>query len=139
LIFTQPTPTVAAGSTGAAKTTEVLFEMNAVGVRAEALEADGEFVVLKGSQARMSGTVLWTSYRGLRDRLMKDGKLVESGQPNMLTFVENVPFDSPSAAAAVVNSGNQNGRSAWRIEDTGQTYRDWQGGQVQPEIGAMLS
>jgi hypothetical protein len=43
------------------------FEMAAVGVKVEAIEIDGEFVLLKGSMARQSGTASWTSYKGLRD------------------------------------------------------------------------
>jgi hypothetical protein len=105
LDFTQPTPTLVMGNERSPGSSENLFEMTAVGVKAEALEADGEFVVLKGSQARMDGTASWTSYKGLRDRLLKEGKLVESGQRNTLTFAENVPFESPSAAAAVVYAG----------------------------------
>ena len=128
--FTQPMPTVSAGNTPQSSSTEHLFEMTGVGVRAEALEANGEFVVLKGSQARLAGTASWMSYKGLRDKLIKDGKLVESGQQNVLAFAENVVFESPSAAAAVVYAGNLNGRIAWRVKGTGQTYKDWQDGQI---------
>lgn len=137
--FTVATPTPQSRDVPAVAGQELLFEMTAVGVRAEALEADGEFVVLKGSQARLAGTPSWTSYKGLRDKLMQDGKLVESAQPNMLTFTENVPFESPSAAAAVVYAGNQNGRIAWRVKGSGQTYKDWQDGQIQPQTDAMIS
>jgi hypothetical protein len=45
-------------------------------------------------------------------------------------FADNVAFESPSAAAAVVYAGNQNGRIAWRVKGTGQTYKDWQEGQI---------
>jgi hypothetical protein len=111
------------------------FEMSAVGVKADAVEANGEFVVLKGSMARLAGTASWTSYKGQRDKLMADGKLVESDQSNILTFAENVAFDSPSAAAAVVYAGNQNGRIAWRVKGTGQTYKDWQDSQITTSAG----
>jgi hypothetical protein len=40
-------------------------------------------------------------------------------------FAEDVPFKSPSAAAVVVNAGNMNGRTAWKIAETGQTYGEW--------------
>lgn len=128
--FTQapPIPPTTTTSTGNGQQTH--FEMAAVGVKGEAIEADGEFVVLKGSMARLSGTASWTSYKGLRDKLLADGKLVESGQPNILTFTENVPFESPSAAAAVVYGGNQNGRIAWWVKGTGQTYKAWQDSQI---------
>jgi hypothetical protein len=41
-------------------------------------------------------------------------------------FTEDVPFNSPSAAAAVVFGGNQRGPLVWRTEDGSRTYRDWQ-------------
>ena len=131
--FTQapPVPVVSPTPTAITTTTsQVQFEMSSVGVNADAVEADGEFVVLKGSKARKEGTPSWTSYKGLRDKLLADQKLIESGQPNILTFAENVAFDSPSAAAAVVNAGNQNGRIVWRVKGTGQTYKDWQQSQI---------
>jgi hypothetical protein len=38
-------------------------------------------------------------------------------------FAEDVPFNSPSAAAEVVFGGNQRGPVVWRTEDGSQTYR----------------
>ncbi len=50
----------------------------------------------------------------------------------MLEFVEDVPFASPSAAAAVVYGGNMNGRAAWKLLSTGQSYGDWQDAKLRP-------
>lgn len=50
-------------------------------------------------------------------------------------FAEDVPFASPSAAAAVVFAGNQNGRLAWRIGGSGTTYKDWQESKVEDAGG----
>jgi hypothetical protein len=44
----------------------------------------------------------------------------------MLVFTEDVPFASPSAAAAVVFGGSQNGRIVWKRKDNGQTSKQWQ-------------
>jgi hypothetical protein len=41
-------------------------------------------------------------------------------------FAEDVAFNSPSAAAAVVSGGNQSRPRAWRTEDGVMTYKDWQ-------------
>jgi hypothetical protein len=112
-------PPVAAG-------TSPLFCMNPVGTLALAQEIDGQFVVLKGSTARRQGVESWTSYRPLRDQLIEEGKLTDTGQDGLLIFTEDVAFSSPSAAAAVVYGGNQNGRQAWRIKDTGLSYQQWQ-------------
>lgn len=134
LDFTQPPPVPPQANLPVAAA-QPQFEMSAVGVKADAIEANGEFVVLKGSMARLAGTASWTSYKGQRDKLLADRKLIESGQPNILTFAENVAFDSPSAAAAVVYAGNQNGRIAWRVKGTGQTYKDWQDSQITKSAG----
>ena len=103
-----------------------LFAMNPVGTSATAREVDGEFIVLKGSTVRKQGNDSWTSYRGLRDQLVAEGKLTDDGRDGFLVFQEDVPFSSPSAAAAVVYGGNQNGRIVWRTQDTGLTYQQWQ-------------
>lgn len=120
-------PSVTSGTSAPSQT---VFEYSTVGVKATAVEAEGEFVVLKGSTARLKGTASWTSYKDQRDKLMAEGKLVEAGEPNVLRFAEDVAFDSPSAAAAVVYAGNQNGRMAWRVKGAGQTYKDWQESRI---------
>ena len=103
-----------------------LFTLARVGVEAEAREIDGEFVVLKGSTARKQGTPSWDTYRGLRDALIEEGKIVEGADTDTLVFAENVSFSSPSAAATIVRASNANGRLEWKVASTGQTYRDWQ-------------
>jgi hypothetical protein len=99
---------------------------NPVGTGARAQEIDGEFVVLKGSTARKQGIPSWTSYKALRDQLVQEGKLADGPNPSLYAFTEDVPFNSPSAAAAVVFGGNQRGPVVWRTEDGSRTYRDWQ-------------
>ena len=123
-------PSQPSTTTGTAAPSQPMFEFATVGVQATAVEANGEFIVLKGSTARLNGTASWTSYKDQRDRLMAEGKLVEADDPTALRFAEDVAFDSPSAAAAVVYAGNQNGRMAWRVKGTGQTYRDWQESKI---------
>jgi hypothetical protein len=131
LDFTQPPPIPAPESKQSGDTApQPQFEISTVGVKADAIEVDGEFVVLKGSQARLGGRMSWTSYKGLRDKLLVDKKLIESEQDGILTFAENVSFGSPSAAATVICAGNTNGRIAWRVKGTGQTYKDWQDSEI---------
>lgn len=107
-----------------------LFYMNPVGTSAIAQEIANELVVLKGSTARKQGVDSWTSYRSLREQLIQDGKLVEDKNPDSLLSTDNVPFSSPSAAAAVVFGGNQNGRKTWKTDD-GKTYAEWQEEKLQ--------
>src|SRR4051794_39350288 len=124
--FTQPRP-----ATGSEATTtpggppSPIFVMNPVGTGAKAQEIDGEFVVLKGSTARKQGIPSWTSYKALRAQLVQEGKLADGPNPSLYVFTEDVPFNSPSAAAAVVFGGNQRGPLVWRTEGGSRTYRDW--------------
>ena len=115
--------------TGTSPTLET-FAFTTVGVTARAVETASEFVVLKGSTARLHGLESW-SYRKLRDQLLTEDKLRKTGD-NVLEFVEDVPFASPSAAAAVVYGGNMNGRAAWKLLSTGQSYGDWQDAKLRP-------
>ena len=102
-----------------------LFCLNLVGAEAKAREIGDSFVVLKGSTARKQGPKVWTSYKTLRDQLLADGKLVDSDHPDFYVFADDVEFSSPSAGAACVNAGNSNGRTNWKVADTGETYQQW--------------
>lgn len=113
--------------------------MSTVGTQATAQEVNSEFVVFKGSTARMEGVKSWTSYRTLRDQLLQEGKLAPSDKHGFFVFTEDVPFASPSAAAAVVFAGNKNGRLAWRVKDTGTTYKAWQEAQVNGPANAYTA
>lgn len=125
----SPAPDPAMPTGEASESPELIMEK--VGARARGRESDGEFVVFKGSTARRQGLESWTSYRTLRTKLVADGTLVPADDPDLLVFAEDVSFASPSAAAAVVYGGNQNGRVAWRVKDTGITYREWQESKLQ--------
>jgi len=122
--FLQPKPTVTPAGGQSTSAESPLFLLSAVGAEAQAREINGEFVVLKGSTARKEGLKSWTSYKSLREQLVGERKLVESGQPDYYVFSDDVTFSSPSAGAAVVNAGNMNGRTNWKTE-TGETYQQW--------------
>lgn len=128
--FLQPKPAIPRGIPAIVGAAPV-FCIESVGVKAEARELDGEFVVLKGSTARKKGTASWRTYRGLRDDLIASGRLVEATDPEFLVFAEDVPFASPSAAATVVRAGNANGRKEWKEATTGKSYADWQDLQLR--------
>lgn len=102
------------------------------GLTAQAELSDGEFVVLKGSQARLewsSASRGHTTYRDLHEQLLASGVLRRDGE--VCVFTENYAFTSPSAAAAVVNGRPANGRLDWKRPETGQTYADWEAEQLQ--------
>ena len=69
------------------------------------------------------------------DQLLADAKLIDSHDPGYFVFAEDVGFSSPSAGGAVVNAGNINGRIAWKVEQTGETYQEWYDKKLV-EVGA---
>jgi predicted GIY-YIG superfamily endonuclease len=127
--FLQAAPQFEA--TAAAKSESPLFHIASGNAKAEARVIDGQVVVLKGSTARKQGVESWSSYRSLRSDLVESGRLVDASDPQLLVFAENVAFDSPSGAAAVVLGRNVNGWLEWKMPETGMTYADWQALQLK--------
>ena len=99
------------------------------GVSARALEVDGEYVVLAGSTARAGGDY-FNSYAALRQQLIDAGKLSASDDPQLLRFVQDVTFTSPSAASAVILNRNDNGRTSWHVKGLNITLAQWQDQQA---------
>ena len=115
-------------------TGEVQFEIrHKSGVKATAVEEDGEFIVLEGSEVLTeTGYVQHNTARATKEKLLGDGVLVPqegAEQPAKLRFTRPWSFSSPSAAAAVVLDRHSNGRLEWKVKGASQTYHDWQ--QVQ--------
>ncbi len=108
---------------------KVKFEIrHKTGVQAQAVEEDGEFIVLEDSQALFNtGSVQHSYYGPLKKKLMDQGVLVQSSDDdNLLVFAKPHVFSSPSAAAAVVLDRNSNGRTEWKVQGSKQSYHDWQ-------------
>ena len=116
---------------------ELYLESRKHGISANALETDGEVTVLSGSYATMLDDFAVNQYTALRKQLIDDGRLRLENTGKYYTFVDDVVFASPSAAAAVIFNRNTNGRTAWRIKGTDQTLKDWQDAQIAP-IGENL-
>ncbi|HLZ57662.1 MAG TPA: GIY-YIG nuclease family protein [Ktedonosporobacter sp.] len=108
-----------------------LLEMSISGAKALAREYKGDFIVLKGSTAHKDPKPYWTSYRQLREQLVQEKLLIPSEDGKFYLFQEDIPFKSPSAAAAVIHAGNQNGRLAWKVKDRNMTYKEWQETQLR--------
>lgn len=105
-----------------------VFELTSAKLNLNALaqEIDGEFIVQAGSDCRSA----WEGtdnhhYRNLWERLFQQNKIGRD-ETGRAIFREDVVFSSPSPAAAVVYGRGANGRTAWRVKDTSQTYQDWQ-------------
>jgi hypothetical protein len=79
--------------------------------------ADG-FVVFRGSSAVLKerpSADQWPHVLASRKQLIADGSLVE--KEGVYVFTKDVPFSSPSAAAAVIHGGSANGLIAWVTKD----------------------
>lgn len=122
----SPTPSrpAALEDVPAATSPRFVFTLGRAGIRAQAEEIDGDFVILEGSEARMEWRGPEGGYAGQFEALCQQGVLVE--QNGKRRFMRDHAFKSPSAAAAVVSGRSANGRTSWVIEATGQTYADWQ-------------
>jgi hypothetical protein len=96
------------------------------GITATAMEIDGEFTVLQGSEARSSWSASAHSYKGLHEALVKEGVLVPNPVDGNLKFGRDYVFTSPSAAAAVVTGRQANGRIEWRIQSSGMKFGEWE-------------
>lgn len=112
---------------------DVKFEIrHKSGIYANAVEEDGEFIVLEGSRALTDQGYVMQSYAALKQNLVSTGVLVPA-QDGRLTFAKPYSFSSPSAAAAVVLDRNSNGRIEWKVKGSRQTYHEWQQAQAMAE------
>jgi hypothetical protein len=100
-------------------------------LQATAALENGDFIVDAGSLARSRwagrGTE-HTSYAQLRDDLQRMGVLRPEG--DHCVFAKSYAFNSPSAAAAVINGRPANGTTEWKVKGSGQTYKDWEAAQL---------
>ncbi len=106
------------------------------GITAYGQEAEGEFFVLEGSQARREWAASGHNYQRLHQQLREEGVLVED-ENDLLRFSRDYAFSSPSAAAAMVVGRSANGRAEWKREDNGQSYAEWQD-QLVSRAGAVI-
>ena len=104
---------------------------------AKAIWSDGEFIVQKGSLARLA----WegegsaeTTYGRLHDELRRNGVLELSEEDGCSRFTENYVFNSVSAAAAVIYGRPANGTIAWKHASSGKTYKDWENDRLIEEL-----
>jgi hypothetical protein len=102
------------------------------GIEATAVEEDGEFVVLEGSEALIGTGHVQQSYGGLKEKMIAEGVLVPHAEDRM-RFVRPWPFSSPSAAAAVVLDRNSNGRLEWKVRGSKLNYHEWQQAQADAQ------
>lgn len=119
-----------------AAVTAPTFKLITSGAQARAQIRDGQFVVLAGSLARLEDgpSLAGHVYAALRATLRDSGQLLPKGV-DQLEFTTDVPFSSPSAAAAAVLGRPSNGKLEWKSEAAPDvTYGDWlaQTGSIGP-------
>lgn len=110
---------------------ELTLRSSREGLSAAAVQVGDETIVRQGSLARKDPDYAMNQYSGLRDQLIADGSLSPSPDQTTLTFTRDVPFSSPSAAAAVIYGRNANGRTSWRLKASDQTLKEYQDAMVE--------
>ncbi|EPR43546.1 protein of unknown function DUF4357 [Desulfovibrio sp. X2] len=129
----SPKESTGAEATESGESSSLFFELASPkhGLAAKAKLVDGEFIVLKGSTARLrwKGKGSWDStYAKLHEELRATEVLVEDG--GHCVFAKSYAFRSTSAAAAVIKGRPASGPAEWKVVGTGQTYREWEASQL---------
>lgn len=98
--------------------------VRAKGITATGYDTPGGFVVCRGSEAVVDWVPSAHRYaQTLRDALVERGVLVRS--QDRFLFAQDYTFQSPSAAAQVIQGRTANGRIDWK-DDSGTTLKDLQ-------------
>lgn len=127
-VTARTSTSVVATAAAAAPVVSPVFILQLVreGITARAVEIDGEFTVLKDSQARAKWTGGEHSYKSLHAWLTEEGVLVPAPPGRSLRFARDFVFSSPSAAGAAVTGRQTNGRVDWKMENSGLSFGEWQ-------------
>ena len=106
------------------------FEVPKHGIKSRARWDGGKFIVEAGSLARdkWASTASHPTYKALFEELVDQGILTPQG-PHRI-FSKSYVFNSTSAAAAVVSGRPASGPKSWLVEDSGQTYGEWEAAQL---------
>ncbi len=100
-------------------------------LKARATIVDGHFVVEVGSQAQkkwIGTTTKDSSYGKLHKELLSQGVL--EIKDDFCIFTTDYAFKSASAAGAVVYGRPTAGPTAWKLEGTKTTYKDWEAERI---------
>lgn len=111
-----------------------VFELNQKkdNLHATAQLVGDDFIVLEGSHARRNWVGKGTeqsSYALLRQQLLDNGVLVPEGE--QCVFAKSYAFRSPSAGAAVILGRSASGPDAWKLADSGESYKAWEAQQLE--------
>ncbi|WP_427453594.1 GIY-YIG nuclease family protein [Litorimonas sp. WD9-15] len=114
---------------------ETVFEVHStrIGLRAEAVLKNGEFIVQEGSEARSE----WQSdrkhgYSKLFEKLVDSGVMKLEGKVRV--FQSDYAFASPSASAAIIFGRPSNGQTEWKLKGTKKTYKQWEAEEIEKAV-----
>ena len=130
----DPRPSPPAG--GADDQVVFLVEHGSKGIRAKAVETDGEFVLLAGSRGDLNESVSFHErLRSLRKQLLESGR-ARKVEGNSFELTEDLALGSPSAGAVFLFGTTRNGRTDWRVEGDDLTYADWKDRQLEQSLNS---
>ncbi len=110
-----------------------IVEHKSKGISATATEVDGEFIMQAGSLGDNYETSSFAqNIKELRERLIESGR-VEVTSKNKLRLLEDVAFNSPSAAAVFLFGTSRNGRYDWKVKGTNTSYGDYKDSLLSSE------
>lgn len=110
---------------------EFVLRSSKADVDATAVWIDGRLVVRKGSTGRAWYGKNAPTYEALQAKLIAAGILVVDG--DAVHVAQDHPFNSPSAAGAILNGRSTAGTVEWKLNGTTQTYKDWEQSQIAKE------
>jgi hypothetical protein len=110
---------------------EFVAEIKKHGLTAQARELNDEFVVLKGSKARLTWEGVKGGYENLFNELVTADVLLTAPEGTHRVFSRNYSFSSPSAAGAVISGRSARGPEFWTVKSSGETYGQWQSKAVE--------
>ncbi|MHA7886993.1 GIY-YIG nuclease family protein [Roseicyclus sp.] len=102
-------------------------------ISARAMEADGEFILLKGSVGSLKERESFHDrLKALRDEAFASGRARKIDDSNFI-IEQDIALSSPSAAAVFLFGTSRNGRTDWLVEGIGQTYGDWKDNMIDQQ------
>jgi hypothetical protein len=115
----------------------VRFVLRGPDTEAWAEDRAEDFVVLSGSRGRLETVPsMPPGYRLLREQLKEEGKLVP--KEKHLGVATDIPFSSPTAAAATLLGRSANGLIEWKTEDQDITLKEWQSRGLRPAASSAV-
>ncbi len=113
------------------------FEVPKYKIRARAHIEDGVFVVEAGSLAHRRREGGSATYKALYQQLFDQGILEDDGAHAI--FRQSYGFSSTSAASDIVAGWSTSGPRSWVVENTSQTYGEWEAERLRQPAAPAAS